>query len=89
VATLKPTYKLLIGVPGKSNAFAISKRLGLSDYIIENSKKRIGKESLDFEEILSDLEKIVSRYKKKDSVPISSFGSEQLKQDIQNLDKKT
>jgi DNA mismatch repair protein MutS2 len=89
VATLKPTYKLLIGVPGKSNAFAISKRLGLSDYIIENSKKRIGKESLDFEEILSDLEKNRQQIQKeRQRANQALLEVEQLKQDIQNLDKK-
>ena len=56
VQTLQPTYKLLIGIPGKSNAFAISRRLGLPDEILKEADDLVGKSDKDFEDVLSQLE---------------------------------
>lgn len=56
IETLSPTYRLIIGTPGKSNAFEISKRLGLKDEILSEAKKYVSKENKDFEEIISDIE---------------------------------
>lgn len=57
VATLAPTYRLLIGIPGKSNAFAISGKLGLPQYIIDDAKESLASQDVAFEDVISDLEK--------------------------------
>ena len=56
VESLRPTYRLLIGIPGKSNAFAISSRLGLEDFLIEDAKKRINAQDESFEDMMAELQ---------------------------------
>ena len=87
VETLRPTYRLLIGIPGKSNAFAISSKLGLPDYIIEDAKKRIGEQDKSFEDLISDLESSrVTIEKEQDEISKYKQEIEQLKK---SLAKKT
>ena len=92
VETLQPTYRLLIGIPGKSNAFAISSKLGLPDHIIEAAKEQISKEATSFEDVIADLESNRVRMekerqeieKKKENIRLLE---EQLKQKNEKIDK--
>ena len=82
VETLRPTYRLLIGIPGKSNAFAISSKLGLPDHIIEDAKRHITEDKESFEDLLADLEN--SRLIiEKERAEITTY-----KEEIKNLKKK-
>lgn len=90
VATLSPTYRLLIGIPGKSNAFAISKRLGLPNFIIEDAKEHLTVQDVSLEDVLTDLE--LSRRKlEDDQKEIESYKKqiEQLKNTQKNKEAKT
>jgi len=88
VETLRPTYRLLIGIPGKSNAFAISKKLGLPDYIIGDAKSRIDSDNEQFEDVLAELEQS-RRQIDKDKETIAVYKSQiaSLKKDYEHRTK--
>lgn len=81
VETLRPTYRLLIGIPGKSNAFAISSKLGLPSYIIEDAKSHISEQKESFEDLLTDLEH------KRNVMETEQEKIRQYKQEIEQLKK--
>jgi len=84
VETLKPTYRLLVGIPGKSNAFAISSKLGLDPYIIHRAREFLSQDNIQFEDVLSDIEKNRTQTEKeKDAVRVLKSEIEKLKSDIQ------
>ena len=82
VETLRPTYRLLIGIPGKSNAFAISKRLGLPDFVIDSAKELISHDEVRFEDVITDLE--IS----KKTVIFEQERAQQYRREAENLKKE-
>ena len=93
VATLRPTYRLTIGIPGKSNAFAIASKLGLPEYIITSAKEQIDSDAVDMETLLADLEES-KRSMEEDEKAIEAYKQEieslkeSLKKKEENLDTK-
>ena len=83
VETLQPTYKLLIGIPGKSNAFAISKKLGLSDSILKNASDLVGKNDRDFEDVLAQLEQ------QRQQMEAARLEAERLRQETQVIQQQS
>lgn len=79
IETLRPTYKLLIGVPGKSNAFEISSKLGLPDFIIKNARQLLTRENIEFEDLLQSIEK------NKVQSEIDKTQSERIRQESEKL----
>ena len=88
VETLAPTYKLLIGIPGRSNAFAISKKLGLSDEIIEEAKNHMASESIKFEDVITQLEETRrDMQEQKEKADAYKRDAEKLKTDTANTNR--
>ena len=82
VETLRPTYKLLIGIPGKSNAFAISRKLGLSEDILKEADDLVGKNDKDFEDVLSQLEQ------QRQQMEAARMEAERLKRETESIKKQ-
>jgi DNA mismatch repair protein MutS2 len=83
VETLRPTYKLLIGIPGKSNAFAISRKLGLSDDILKEANDLVSKSDKDFEDVLSQLEQ------QRQQMESARVEAERLRRETENIKKQS
>ena len=83
VETLQPTYKLLIGIPGKSNAFAISRKLGLSEEIIKEASDLVGKSDKDFEDVLTQLEQ------QRQQMEAARLEAERLRKETENIKKQS
>ena len=89
VETLSPTYHLLIGIPGKSNAFAISEKLGLPNYIIQDAKTHLTEEDESFEDLLTDLEQSRKTIEKeREEVASYRREMERLKSELKNQQEK-
>lgn len=83
VETLQPTYKLLIGIPGKSNAFAISRKLGLSEEILRDAGNLVSKSDKDFEDVLTQLEQ------QRQQMEAARMEAERLKQETEKIKKQS
>ena len=83
VETLRPTYKLLIGIPGKSNAFAISRKLGLMEEILKEADDLVGKSDKDFEDVLSQLEQ------QRQQMEHARHEAERLRQETQRIKQQS
>lgn len=83
VDTLQPTYKLLIGIPGKSNAFAISRKLGLSEDILKEAGDLVGKSDKDFEDVLSQLEQ------QRQQMEVARTEAERLRKETEKIKKQS
>ena len=83
VETLRPTYKLLIGIPGKSNAFAISRKLGLIEEILKEADNLVSKSDKDFEDVLSQLEQ------QRQQMESARFEAERLRRETENIKKQS
>ncbi len=89
VETLKPTYRLLIGIPGKSNAFAIAGKLGLPDYILDDAKNRVDENDAAFEDVLSGLEESRTAIEKeREEVAESRKEIESLQSDLREKEER-
>lgn len=83
VETLQPTYKLLIGIPGKSNAFAISRKLGLSEEILKQAADLVGKNDRDFEDVLTQLEQ------QRQQMEAARMEAERLRKETENIKRES
>ncbi len=83
VETLRPTYRLLIGIPGKSNAFAISKRLGLEDHIIDHARSLVNENDRNFEDVLNQLEE------QRQQMEVAKLEAQRLKRETEQMKEKS